>query len=47
VPYLLVAGDREVETRTLSVRNRKGQDLGTLSLDEVIARLGEEVVQKI
>ncbi|MBP8288775.1 MAG: threonine--tRNA ligase [Chromatiaceae bacterium] len=47
VPYLLVAGDREVETRTLSVRNRKGQDLGTLSMDEVIARLGEEVVQKI
>ncbi len=47
VPYLLVAGDREVETRTLSVRNRKGQDLGTLSLDEVIARLGEEVVKKI
>ena len=47
VPYLLVAGDREVETRTLSVRNRKGQDLGTLSLDEVIARLGEEVAQKV
>ena len=47
VPYLLVAGDREVETRTLSVRNRKGQDLGTLSLDEVIARLGEEAAQKV
>ncbi|MCC7277877.1 MAG: threonine--tRNA ligase [Chromatiaceae bacterium] len=47
VPYLLVAGDREVETRTLSVRNRKGQDLGTLSLDEVIDRLGEEVAQKV
>jgi threonyl-tRNA synthetase len=47
VPYLLVVGDREVETRTLSVRNRQGQDLGTLSLDEVIVRLGEEVAQKI
>jgi threonyl-tRNA synthetase len=42
-----VVGDREVETRTLSVRNRQGQDLGTLSLDEVIVRLGEEVAQKI
>ena len=47
VPYLLVAGDREVETRTLSVRNRQGQDLGTLSLDDVIARLSEEVAQKV
>ena len=46
VPYLLVIGDREVETRTLAVRNRQGQDLGTLSLDEVLDRLGAEVAQK-
>ncbi|TNF52810.1 MAG: threonine--tRNA ligase [Gammaproteobacteria bacterium] len=47
VPYLLVIGDREVETRTLAVRTRQGQDLGTLSLDEVIDRLGAEVAQKV
>ncbi len=47
VPYLLVIGDREVETRTLAVRTRQGQDLGTLSLDEVLDRLGAEVAQKI
>ncbi|MFZ1536122.1 MAG: threonine--tRNA ligase [Chromatiaceae bacterium] len=47
VPYLLVAGDREVETRTLSVRNRQGQDLGSLSLDDIIARFSEEVAQKV
>ncbi len=46
VPYLLVIGDREVETRTLAVRNRQGQDLGTLSLDEILDRLGAEVAQK-
>ncbi len=46
VPYLLVIGDREVETRTLAVRNRQGQDLGTLSLDEVLDRLGAEVALK-
>jgi threonyl-tRNA synthetase len=28
VPYLLVAGDREVESRTLAVRTRSGKDLG-------------------
>jgi threonyl-tRNA synthetase len=43
VPYLLVLGDREVESRTLAVRDRKGQDLGVMSLDEFTARLGLEV----
>ena len=47
VPYLLVIGDREVETRTLAVRTRQGQDLGTLGLDEVLDRLGAEVAQKV
>ena len=47
VPYLLVVGDREVETRSLAVRNRQGKDLGTLSLDDLLARLAEEVAQKI
>ena len=32
VPYLLVVGDREVETNTLSVRTRSGKDLGTMSI---------------
>ncbi len=32
VPFLLVAGEREVEGRTLSVRTRAGEDLGTMEL---------------
>src|SRR3979409_999229 len=32
VPFLLVAGDREVEGRTLAVRTRGGKDLGGLGL---------------
>ena len=35
VPYLLVAGDREVESRSLAVRTRSGQDLGSLPLEKV------------
>ncbi len=35
VPYLLVAGDREVESRSLAVRTRSGKDLGVLSLEAV------------
>jgi threonyl-tRNA synthetase len=46
VPYLLVVGDREVEQRTIAVRDRKGKDLGTIVLDELVARLGEEVANR-
>ncbi len=44
VPYLLVIGDREAETNTVAVRTRSGEDLGTLSVDELAQRLSEEVV---
>jgi len=46
VPYLLVVGDREVVQRTVAVRDRKGQDLGTLDLADLDARLGEEVAHR-
>jgi threonyl-tRNA synthetase len=47
VPYLLVAGDKEVEAGTVAVRDRTGKDLGVLGLaglEELlcadVARLG-------
>jgi threonyl-tRNA synthetase len=43
VPFLLVAGDREVEGRTLAVRTRGGKDLGGLGLAELTALLCDEV----
>jgi threonyl-tRNA synthetase len=46
VPYLLVVGDREVESRQIAVRDRKGNDLGILGLDDLIARLQDEVSRK-
>jgi threonyl-tRNA synthetase len=42
VPYLLVVGDREMESGTLAVRTRTGEDLGGLALDDVARRLSEE-----
>ena len=44
VPYLLVVGDREVENNTVAVRTRGGEDLGTLSPEELATKLTEEVV---
>ncbi len=46
VPFLLVAGDREVEGRTLAVRTRAGKDLGSLGLAELTALLCDEVASR-
>jgi threonyl-tRNA synthetase len=46
VPYLLVVGDREVESRSVAVRSRGGQDLGILPLDAFVDRLSEEIQQR-
>jgi len=46
VPFLLVAGDREVEGHTLAVRTRGGKDLGSLELKELITLLCDEVASR-
>jgi threonyl-tRNA synthetase len=43
VPYLLVAGDKEVAANLLSVRSRSGKDLGTMSAQTFIDRLRIEL----
>ena len=42
VPYLLVVGDKEIESRSVAVRTRDGKDLGSLPLDQVVAMFTEE-----
>jgi threonyl-tRNA synthetase len=39
VPYLVVAGDKEVAANLVSVRTRNGKDLGTMSLEAFTERL--------
>jgi len=46
VPFLLVAGDREVEGHTLAVRTRGGKDLCSLELPELTALLCDEVASR-
>ncbi len=43
VPYLLVVGDREMENGTVAVRSRSGEDLGSMSVEELLEKMGEEV----
>ena len=43
IPYMLIIGDKEVETGTVSVRKRGGVDLGAMSLEQFIAMAKEEI----
>jgi len=47
VPYMIIAGEKEMNEGTVSVRSRKNGDLGTMTLDEFISMLGEEIEKKI
>jgi threonyl-tRNA synthetase len=46
VPYMLVIGDRELETNTVAVRTRSGEDLGAMSVDDLAARLSDEIASR-
>jgi threonyl-tRNA synthetase len=46
LPYLVVVGDKEMETGAVSVRARGNQDLGQLSLDDLMARLKAETLAR-
>ncbi len=43
VPYLLVIGDKELESRSVSVRMRDGQDLGSMTIDEFLKKIHQDV----
>ena len=45
VPFLLVAGDREMENGQISVRTQDGQDLGTMTIDAFADHLATAVAQ--
>lgn len=45
VPYLLVVGDKEVESQTVAVRARRGEDLGSMDLDAFTERLANDVAR--
>ena len=43
IPYLLVVGDREVESGTVAVRKRSGEDLGVMTFDDFCKHLSQDV----
>ena len=45
-PYMLVVGDKEAESNTISPRHRKDGDLGAMSVEEFIAKTRAEIASK-
>lgn len=46
IPYMLVVGEREAEAGLVSVRSRKDGDIGTMTLDDFVAKALKEVAEK-
>ena len=46
IPYMIIAGDNEAETNTLSVRSRRDGDLGSMTAAELLDRLIDEISNK-
>ncbi|MDQ2916470.1 MAG: threonine--tRNA ligase [Pseudomonadota bacterium] len=46
LPYQLIVGDKEQEACTVAVRTRGGEDLGSMPVASLLARLQEEVTEK-
>ncbi|CAI2716920.1 threonine--tRNA ligase [Nitrospina watsonii] len=46
-PYMLVLGDKEVQSGQIAVRKRRSQETHTLSLDDFLKRLKQEIDDKV
>ena len=43
IPYMLVVGDKEEESKEVGVRNRKDGDLGAMKLEAFVSKINEEI----
>ena len=45
IPYMLIVGDREVESDEASIRTRSGEDLGSKTVSDILNVIEESVTQ--
>jgi threonyl-tRNA synthetase len=46
VPYMIIVGAKEQEEKAVSVRNRKGEDLGVMSINDMLVKFVTEINEK-
>ncbi len=47
IPYLLVVGAKEEESKSVAVRTHDGKDLGTLSINDFVKKITKEIKAKL
>ncbi|HEY0892795.1 MAG TPA: threonine--tRNA ligase [Cellvibrio sp.] len=47
LPYLVVVGDKEMQNGHVAVRTRKGEDLGAMSVDAFVARVQQDIQNRV
>tara|TARA_B100000029_G_C17501527_1_gene932836 strand:- start:1005 stop:1394 length:390 start_codon:yes stop_codon:yes gene_type:complete len=47
IPYMFIVGDRELESETVGVRMRSGEDLGAVPITDALDRIITEVRDRI
>lgn len=46
IPYMLIVGDKEVDENSISVRSRREGELGSMNIDDLAAKMLDEVENK-
>ena len=46
IPYMLIVGAKEVETNTVSIRKRSEGEIGSLSIEDTVAKIKKEIENK-
>ncbi len=47
VPYMIIVGDKEIESDTISLRERKEGDIGKFTLQEFIEKIGHQIKNRL
>ena len=47
VPYMLIVGDKEAEEGLVAVRSRRDGDLGTMTLEDFLVRIQQEIDERV
>jgi threonyl-tRNA synthetase len=47
IPYILVVGDKEEESSSVSVRKRRAGDQGLVPISEFLSRLKDEIEKRL
>lgn len=46
IPYMVVCGQKEVESNQISLRTREGKDLGCFSIDDLISLIKKDIITR-